>query len=191
MKTEKEKFLAGEPYNIMDPELAAEETKARRLCKIINELDDTATAEKDHTIRQLFGSVGKSPWIQPNFRCDFGYNIHVGDNFMCNYDNVILDIAPVTIGNHCMLAPHVQIYAAYHPLDPRGRDKFIGLGKPVTLGNSVWVGGGSVILPGVTLGNNVVVGANSTVTKSFGDNVVIAGNPARVIRQNIPTDSAK
>lgn len=90
-----------------------------------------------------------------------------------------------------MLAPHVQIYAAYHPLDPRGRDKFIGLGKPVTLGDSVWVGGGSVILPGVTLGNNVVVGANSTVTKSFGDNVVIAGNPARVIRQNIPTDSAK
>ncbi|EEI23958.1 hypothetical protein C5L34_000390 [Lentilactobacillus hilgardii] len=103
---------------------------------------------------------------------------------MCNYDNVILDIAPVTIGNHCMLATHVQIYSAYHPLDPAGREAFIGLGKPVTLGDDVWVGGGSVILPGVTLGNNVIVGANSTVTKSFGDNVIIAGNPARILREN-------
>ncbi|MFT8595954.1 MAG: sugar O-acetyltransferase [Lentilactobacillus hilgardii] len=184
MATEKGKFLAGEPYNIMDPELASEETKARRLCKMMNELDDTAGKEKEQLIRQLFGSVGKSPWVQPNFRCDFGYNIHVGDNFMCNYDNVILDIAPVTIGNHCMLAPHVQIYSAYHPLDPAGREAFTGLGKPVTLGDDVWVGGGSVILPGVTLGNNVIVGANSTVTKSFGDNVIIAGNPARILREN-------
>ncbi|GAF37843.1 maltose O-acetyltransferase [Lentilactobacillus farraginis DSM 18382 = JCM 14108] len=127
MATEKEKFLAGEPYNIMDPELAAEETKARRICKMMNELDDTASEEKDQLIRQLFGSVGKSPWVQPNFRCDFGYNIHVGDYFMCNYDNVILDIAPVTIGNHCMLAPHVQIYAAYHPWTPaNGKLHWIG-----------------------------------------------------------------
>lgn len=184
MATEKEKFLAGEPYSVLDPELTADETRARRLCKMLNELDDTASDEKDHIIRQLFGSAGKQPWVQPNFRCDFGYNIHVGDNFICNYDNVILDICPVTIGNHVMLAPHVQIYAAYHSLDPRSRAKFVGMGKPVTIGNDVCVGGGSVILPGVTLGNNVVVGANSTVTKSFGDNLIIAGNPARVIREN-------
>lgn len=184
MATEKEKFLAGEPYSVLDPELTADETRARRLCKMLNELDDTASDERDHIIRQLFGSAGKQPWVQPNFRCDFGYNIHVGDNFICNYDNVILDICPVTIGNHVMLAPHVQIYAAYHSLDPRSRAKFVGMGKPVTIGNDVWVGGGSVILPGVTLGNNVVVGANSTVTKSFGDNLIIAGNPARVIREN-------
>ncbi|WP_416354173.1 sugar O-acetyltransferase [Agrilactobacillus fermenti] len=186
MKTEKEKFLAGEPYNILDPELAADETRARRLCKQLNELDDQAVAEKDEIIRKLFGSVGKRPYIQPSFRCDFGYNIHVGDNFLCNYDNVILDIAPVTIGDNVMLAPHVQIYAAYHPDDPAERRKWIGLGKPVTIGNDVWIGGGSVVVPGVTLGNNVIVGANSTVTKSFGDNVVIAGAPARVIRENPP-----
>ncbi|WP_268913444.1 sugar O-acetyltransferase [Lentilactobacillus sp. SPB1-3] len=185
MKSEKDKFLAGEPYNIMDPELAAEETKARRLCKQINDLDDLEVSKKDKLIRELFGSVGTKPWIQPNFRCDFGYNIHVGDNFMCNYDNVILDIAPVTIGDHCMLAPHVQIYTAFHPKDPRERANSIGLGKPVTIGNDVWIGGGSVILPDVTLGNNVIVGANSTVTKSFGDNVIIAGNPARIIKQNV------
>ena len=88
-----------------------------------------------------------------------------------------------------MIAPHVQIYSAYHPLDPAGRDAFVGLGKPVTIGDHVWIGGGSVILPGVTLGNNVVVGANATVTKSFGDNVVLAGSPARVIRENVPTEN--
>lgn len=188
MKTEREKFLAGEPYDVMDPELASEETRARRLCKQMNELDDTATEEKAHIIKRLFGSVGVSPWIQPNFRCDFGYNIHVGDYFMCNYDNVILDTAPVTIGDHCMLAPHVQTYSAFHPKDPKERAKFIGNGLPVTLGNNVWVGGGSVILPGVTLGDNVIVGANSTVTKSFGDNVIIAGNPARIIKENLPEE---
>ncbi|MCO6543336.1 MAG: sugar O-acetyltransferase [Lactobacillus sp.] len=186
MKTEKEKFLALEQYNVMDPELAAEETRARRLCKILNELDDTDKEQKEHVIRQLFGYAGKSPWVQPNFRCDFGYNIHVGDYFMCNYDNVILDVAPVTIGDHCMFAPHVQIYSAYHPFDPQERAQFAGLGKPVTIGDNVWLGGNTVVLPGVTLGNNVIVGANSTVTKSFGDNLIVAGNPARIIRENVP-----
>ncbi|HJE97830.1 MAG TPA: sugar O-acetyltransferase [Ligilactobacillus acidipiscis] len=181
MKTEKEKFLAGEPYYIMDPKLAADETYARRLCKQINELDDQQKQEKDTLVRKLFGSVGKEPYVQPNFRCDFGYNIHVGDNFLCNYDCVILDIASVTIGNHCFMGPKAQIYAADHPVDPVLRGKFIGTGKPVTIGDNVWLGASSVILPGVTLGNNVVVGANSTVTKSFGNDVILAGSPARVI----------
>ncbi|MFD1672349.1 sugar O-acetyltransferase [Agrilactobacillus yilanensis] len=186
MSPEKKKFLAGEDYQILDPELAADETRARRLCRMLNELDDGAVAEKTAVIKDLFGSVGKRPYIQPNFRCDFGYNIHVGDNFLCNYDGVILDSAPVTIGDNCLLAPHVQIYAAYHPFNPVDRGNMIGKAKPVTLGNDVWVGGGSAILPGVTLGNNVIVGTNSTVTKSFGDNVVIAGSPARVIRHLDP-----
>ncbi|GBG95693.1 sugar O-acetyltransferase [Ligilactobacillus salitolerans] len=181
MKTEKEKFLDGEPYYIMDPELAADETRARRLCKQINELDDLQTQEKDDLVRKLFGSVGKSPYVQPNFRCDFGYNIHVGDDFLCNYDCVILDIAPVTIGDHCFMGPKAQIYSADHPLDPTLRGNFIGIGHPVTIGDNVWLGASSVVLPGVTLGNNVVVGANSTVTKSFGDDVILAGSPARVI----------
>lgn len=181
MQTEKEKFLAGEPYYIMDSQLAADETNARRLCKQINELDDQQVLEKDSLIRKLFGSVGKSPYVQPNFRCDFGYNIHVGDNFLCNYDCVILDIAPVTIGNHCFMGPKAQIYAADHPLDPVLRGNFIGTGQPVTIGDNVWLGASSVVLPGVTLGDNVVVGANSTVTESFGDDVIIVGSPARVV----------
>ena len=189
MSLEKDKMVAGDKYQILDPQLAADETHARRLCQMLNLLDDTAVAEKTALIRELFGSVGKEPYVQPNFRCDFGYNIHVGDNFLCNYDSVILDSAPVTIGNHCLLAPHVQIYTSYHPFDPKDRRHMFGYAKPVTLGDDVWVGGGAAILPGVTLGNNVIVGTNATVTKSFGDNVVLAGNPARVIRRLPATDS--
>lgn len=188
MSPAKKDMLSGNDYQIMDPELAADETHARRLCQQLNMLDDTAVAEKTTIIKELFGSVGKNPYVQPNFRCDFGYNIHVGDNFLCNYDNVILDSAKVTIGDNCLLAPHVQIYTAYHPFDPVRRRNMIGKAEPITLGNDVWVGGGAAILPGVSLGNNVVVGTNATVTKSFGDNVVLAGNPARVIRELDPKE---
>lgn len=182
MHSEKEKMIAGQKYQILDPELAADETKARRLCQLLNTLDDTAVVEKTAVIQKLFGSVGQNPYIQPNFRCDFGYNIHVGANFLCNYDSVILDSTTVTVGNNCLLAPHVQIYTSYHPFDPADRRNMYGYAKPVVLGDDVWIGGGAAILPGVTLGNNVIVGTNATVTKSFGDNVVLAGNPARVIR---------
>lgn len=188
VQTEKEKFLAGQPYYIFDSELAADETKARRLCKMLNELDDQAAQQKEQVIRQLLGSVGINPYVQPNFRCDFGYNIHVGDNFLCNYDCTILDIAPVTIGDNCLLAPKVQLYAATHPQDPIQRSAGIGLGQPITLGDNVWVGGNAVILPGVSLGDNVIVGANATVTKSFGSNVIIAGSPARVLKK-LPSES--
>ncbi|WP_461213752.1 sugar O-acetyltransferase [Lacticaseibacillus sp. GG6-2] len=184
MRTEKEKFLAGEPYQIFDPELAADETKARRLCAKLNALDDTQTVEKQAVLSQLFGQVGKNCYVEPNFRCDFGYHIFVGDNFICNYDSVILDIAPVHIGSDVMFGPHVQIYAATHPLDAKRRKARIGMGAPITIGDNVWLGGGVTVLPGVTIGDNTVVGANSTVTHDFGPNLIVAGNPARVIREN-------
>lgn len=191
MTTEKEKFLNGDSYYIMDPELAKDETYARRLCKQLNELDDEKNLEKDTIIRKLFGSVGKMPYVQPNFRCDFGYNIHVGDNFLCNYDCVILDIAPVNIGDHCFMAPKAQIYSADHPLDAKLRGQYIGTSNPVSIGNNVWLGANSVVLPGVTIGNNVVVGANSTVTSSVGNDVIVAGSPAKVIGKNRPVECEK
>ena len=106
----------------------------------------------------------------------------MGENFFTNYDVVILDVCKVTIGDNCLIAPQAGIYTAAHPLEREVRISGLEYGSPVTIGNDVWIGGGARILPGVTLGNNVVVGAGSVVTKSFGDNVVIAGNPARVIR---------
>ncbi|MDG3062539.1 sugar O-acetyltransferase [Lacticaseibacillus casei] len=182
MTTEKQKFLAGQPYRIFDEELAADEERARALCREINRCT-TDDAHKIGLIRQLFGSVGKNVYVQPDFHCDFGYNIHVGDNFICNYNNVMLDIAPITIGDDCMFGPLVQLYSASHPLDPERRRERIGEGSPITIGNNVWIGGGAVVLPGVSIGDNTVIGANATVTHSFGANLVVAGNPARVIKQ--------
>jgi len=121
--------------------------------------------------------------VEQDFRCDYGKNIHVGDNFYANFGCVILDVCPVRIGKNCFLAPNVGIYTATHPI--RAEERYLGLeyGAPITIGDNCWIGGNSVINPGVTLGNNVVVGSGSVVTKSFGDNVVIAGNPARIIRE--------
>ncbi|MCL1632857.1 sugar O-acetyltransferase [Sporolactobacillus sp. CPB3-1] len=183
MNINKRKLLAGEPYQIRDQELMNDVFHARKLVRQLNALTDRQYKKKQKILRKLFKHVGKNADVQPGFRCDFGYNISVGDEFLCNYDCVMLDVAPITIGNHCLLAPHVQIYAAEHPLDAERRAAMIGMGRPVTIGNNVWVGGGAIIVPGVTLGDNVVVGVGAVVTRSFPDNVIIAGNPARIIRR--------
>ncbi|WP_416044835.1 sugar O-acetyltransferase [Clostridium tyrobutyricum] len=182
MSPEKIKFLAGQPYQIRDPELMRDILHARQLVRKLNNLDDEQQEQKQLILSKLFKHIGKNADIQPFFHCDFGYNISVGDNFLCNYDCVMLDVSPITIGDNCLFAPHVQIYAAEHPLDAERRTAIIGLGRPVTIGDNVWIGGGSILIPGVSLGNNVVVGAGSVVTRSFPDNVVIAGNPAQIIR---------
>ena len=137
---------------------------------------------RSEILKELFGSTGENFCIKPNFRCDYGYNIYVGENFFANYDCVILDVCKVTIGDNCMLAPRVCIYTATHPLDAQTRISGLEYGKPVVIGNNAWIGGSSVILPGVTIGNNVVVAAGSVVVKYVPDNVVVAGNPAKIIK---------
>lgn len=186
MQTEKEKMLAGELFNVYDPELVRERQHARKLVAEFNALGETSPKKSCHLIRKLFGCVGNGCEVHAQFKCDYGYNIYVGDDFFANYDCVMLDVSPIRIGNHCLLGPHVQFYTVNHPLNPTlRRNGAYGQSKDITIGNDVWIGGGAVICPGVTLGNNVIVGAGSVVTHSFGDNVVVAGNPAKIIKKNV------
>ncbi len=180
--TELEKMIAGKNFDAYDPELRKLRTRARILTGEMNRLPEEEIERRYEIIRELFGSMEGQAHIEPPFYCDYGFNIHVGKDLFMNFDCVILDVAPVTIGDHCWIAPQVGIYTAGHSLVQKERDAGVEYGKPVTIGNSCWLGGHVVINPGVTLGNNVVVASGSVVTKSFGDNVLLAGAPARVIR---------
>ena len=183
MKTEKEKMLAGEAFKTGDPELMEDKKRARVLAEKYNRSSEDDLLLRKSILKELFGKCGEKIMIKPPFHCDYGYQISVGENFFANFDCVFLDAAPIQIGDNCMIGPKTCIYAISHPLDPIERQKGIGLPLKVIIGNNVWIGGGVTILPGVNLGNNVVVGAGSVVTKSFGDNVVIAGNPAKIIKK--------
>lgn len=183
MPTERELMLAGEPYDPADPELVALRRAARLATEAFNRTSTDERPLRVSLLKKLFGSTGSSLFVEPSFRCDYGVNIHVGENFYANFDCVILDCAEVRIGRNCMLAPQVGIYTAYHPLDPVARASGRELASPITLGDDCWIGGHATINPGVTLGNNVVVASGAVVTKSFGDDVVLAGVPARPIRR--------
>ena len=182
MLSEKEKMQAGLPFDGGAPEMMADKSRARTLAERLNHSSEEETELRDKTLRELFGSCGEKIFIKPPFHCDYGYNIHVGENFFANFDCVILDAAPVTIGKNCLMGPQTCIYAVNHPLDVEERLKGTLIPAPVTIGDNVWFGGNCVVLPGVTIGNNVVVGAGSVVTKDVPDDAVIAGNPAKIIK---------
>ena len=182
--TEKQKMLAGELYDSSDEELARERLHARRLTRMFN-----STFENEHTnrhalLKQLFGSLPGEVVVEPPFYCDYGYNIHVGERFYANFDCVILDVCEVRIGRGCLLGPGVHIYTATHPLGPEKRAEGKEYGKPVRIGNNVWIGGRAVILPGVSIGDNAVIAAGAVITANVPDNVLAAGNPA-VIRKRL------
>lgn len=183
MKTEKEKMLNGELYNAADPELIKDRENARRLTRLYNQTIETDYDRRKELIKELFGSTGESVYIEPNFRCDYGYNIHVGGNFYANFDCVFLDVCEIRIGDNCFIAPGVHIYTATHPLNPAERNAGAEFGVPVEIGNNVWIGGRAVINPGVRIGNNVVIASGAVVTKDVPDNVVVGGNPAKVIKE--------
>lgn len=179
-RTEKEKMIAGDLYFAGDPELVADRKDARVKMRAIN--SETDAAKRETIVKSTFGKTGNHVYIEPTISFDYGYNISVGENFYCNFNSIFLDICPITIGDNCMFGPNCQLYAATHPIEPVKRNSGMEFGKPITIGDNVWFGGSVVITPGVTLGNNVVVAAGSVVTKSFPDNVVLGGNPARIIR---------
>ncbi len=182
-KTEKEKMLAGELYLASDPELVADHRRAVMLTQQYNATAETEQDLRSHLLQQLLGQVGSNPQITPPFYCDYGSNIQAGDNLYMNYGCVILDCNRVYIGDNLLCGPYVQIYTAYHPTDPDVRLTGRELAAPITIGNNVWIGGGSMVCPGVTIGDRTTIGAGSVVTKNIPANVVAAGNPCRVIRQ--------
>jgi maltose O-acetyltransferase len=183
MKSEKQKMLEGELYEPWDEELMKERERARYLVRQFNSTTETEFDKRVELIKQMFGSAGEKVYMEPNFRCDYGYNIHVDDNFFANFDCVILDVCEVRFGDNCMLAPGVHIYTATHPVNPFERIKGPEFGKSVIIGDNAWIGGGAIINPGVTIGDNVVVASGAVVTKDVPSNVVVGGNPARVMKE--------
>lgn len=172
--TELEKLDAGLPYDFMDPEVDGRKLHALSCAQKLNAIPMQNAAEREAAVRELFGSCGKHPTVLPVFNCDNGLNIHVGDEFLANYNVTILDIAPVTMGNNVMIGPHTLITSVGHPLSPAARRKHMGIAKPVKIGNDVWIGGNVTILPGITIGNNVVVAAGAVVTKDVPETAWLA-----------------
>lgn len=180
--SEKEKMCAGELYFPADPQLSQDRLTAQDLCHQIAQLKPSQLAERKALFQQLFQTEQNDFYIEQPFRCDYGFNIHFGNNFYANYNCTMLDAAPITIGDNVMLAPNVSLFTAAHPLDPEKRNTGIEFALPITIGNNVWIGGNVVIKPNVTIGDNVVIGAGSVVTKDIPANTIAAGNPCRVLR---------
>ncbi|TYR33365.1 sugar O-acetyltransferase [Sphingobacterium phlebotomi] len=182
-KTEKEKMIAGELYQAMGKELMEERQYAKEQLFQYNNLEPSKIKARNQILKKLFSKTTNRFFIEPPFRCDYGYNIFLGDNFYANYNLIILDCAPVTIGDNVMIGPNVSLFTAGHPVHQEPRVAGWEFAKPITIGDNVWIGGHTVINPGVTIGKNTVIGSGSVVTKDIPENVVAAGNPCRVIRE--------
>ncbi len=179
---EVEKMAAGLPYNFHDEEVEALHEKAMIWLKQYNAIDDLDYDAQEESLRKNLGSIGEHVWIAKTFNCDHGTNIFIGNDFTANYNFTVLDITDVRIGDHVMIGPNVLISTVNHPITPKGRREHIGIAKPVTIGNDVWIGGNVTILPGVTIGNNVVIAAGAVVNKDVADNTMVGGVPAKVIK---------
>ena len=180
-KTEREKMLAGEIYNCLDPGLEIERQEIKKLLRRYNFTE--ATPERQVLLQQLLGQIGQDSIIEPPFYCVYGQNIYIGDHVFLNFQCTILDCNEVRIGHHVMIGPGVQIYTAAHMLQAEARNQGWEEAKPIVIEDNVWLGGSAILLPGVRIGRNAVVGAGAVVTRSVPANTVVAGNPARVIRE--------
>lgn len=181
--SEKEKMISGKPYFANGKELFTERQNAKELVFEFNNSHPKELKFRVEIIKKLFGKTEKGFYIEPPFRCDYGYNILIGKNFYSNYNCTILDCAQVKIGDNVMFAPNVSIFTAGHPIHAEKRNTGVEYAFPVTIGDNVWIGGNVVINPGITIGKNSVIGSGSVVTKDIPDNVIAFGNPCQVIRE--------
>ena len=183
MASEKQKMLSQKPYIASDPELSKERMLAQKTCFEINSLSPEFVEKRNQLLKNLLGSVKDNFYVEPPFHCDYGYNISIGEKFYSNYNLIILDCAKVSIGDNVMLAPNVSIFTAGHPIDTEMRNKEWEYAIPVKIGTNVWIGGNTVINPGISIGDNTVIGSGSVLTKDIPSNVIAAGNPCKVIRK--------
>lgn len=178
-----DKMLRGEIYDAAHPEFLRRLEVTRERIWAFNNLNPSKTDELKAIFRSVVEDCGEKFHVNQPFRCDYGCNIHIGNNFFANFNLTILDEAPVTFGDNVFIGPNVSIYTACHPLEAEARNTCVEWAEPVTIGNSVWIGGSVTILPGVTIGDNCVIGAGSVVTKDVEANTVVGGNPAKVIKR--------
>ncbi len=182
-KSEKEKMLCGELYSALDEELSIERKQARKLLSRFNQTDAEEESLRNEILQQLFGSIKDQIHVEPPFYCDYGSNIHVGRNVVINFNCVFLDVTKISIGSGTLIGPGVHLYTACHPKEWKTRARGLEYGKPITIGDNVWIGGGAIILPGVSIGDHSIIGAGSIVTHDVPADVMAAGNPCRIIRQ--------
>ena len=184
----KERMLRGDLYIADDADLAADYARAQELVDRYNRTLHAEQDTRDEILRELLGHVGEGVDVRAPFRCEYGTRVSIGAQTFLNYDCLMLDVAPITIGSACQIATRVQFLTATHPIDPEPRRIGWEFGEPIALGDNVWLGGGVVVCPGVTIGDDTVVGAGAVVTKDLPRGVVAAGVPARVIREIGETD---
>lgn len=185
---QKERMLADLPYKAWLDGLSEERSENAKRIYEYNNLPPERWNERTVLLKKILGKTGESINIQPPFRCDYGYNIEVGENFFANYNLIVLDVGKVRIGNNVQIAPNVAIYTAGHPIHPDSRNSGYEYGIDIEIGDNVWIGGNTCIMPGVKIDKNVVIGGGSVVTKDIPDNMIAVGNPCKVIREITEAD---
>lgn len=176
-------MLRGERYRDNDPELVAERRRAQALLDRFNATTGEQDGERRAILGDLFGAIGAGSWVMPRLQCDYGHLIRLGENSFVNYDAILLDCAPITIGDDVSIGPRVQLLTALHPVeDHQARRERWETAAPITIGDNVWLGGGVIVCAGVSIGSNSVIGAGSVVTRDIPASTFAAGNPCRARR---------
>ncbi len=181
--TEWEKCLSGLLYDTTFPEREEQHLEAADLCYEYNQTRPSDVIRREKLIRKLFGKVGKNVYVEPNIFCGFGFNIEVGDNFYANNNCNWIDPGKIIFGDNVFIGPNCGFYTAHHPIDREQRNQGLEYAGSIVVGNDVWIGGNTVVVPGVMIGSDVVIGVGSVVTHDIPDHVVAAGNPCRVLRK--------